>query len=103
MIDIKRILNDYKPNTTIWNEDTNEVHQLKQAFQALNDSDKIIFLLYVEYGSLRKVGKDVGVSHTIVYKEITRIKNLMYDYIRNNNNSGNNMLLNRFKRNNNDN
>ena len=40
--------------------------------------------MYAEYGSLRKVGKQLGVSHSIIYKNIMRIKKQIYDYIKTN-------------------
>lgn len=91
---INKILDEYKPHNSIWREDDDFIHFAKEAIQSLSDSDKIIFVLYCEYGSLRKVAKDLGVSHTIIYKEITRIRGLIYDYIKINSTSDNNMLLN---------
>ena len=67
-------MEDYQPDTSIWREYDDMVLYLKQAVDALETSDRIIFVLYCEYGSLRKVGKKLGVSHSIIYKNLRRIK-----------------------------
>lgn len=98
MNDINRVMEDYEPDETIWREYDDTVLWLKRAMNKLEDADRIIFMLYCEYGSLRKVGKKLGVSHSIIYKNIKRIKEQMYDYIRtycDNDDSG---LCDRFKR-----
>lgn len=89
-------MDDYKPDESIWREYDDDMLLLKQAVDSLEDADRIIFVLYAEYGSLRKVGKRLGVSHSIIYKNISRIKKQMYDYIKTNCVDGNCMLLDRF-------
>ena len=79
--DIKKVMEDYKPNKGIWNEDDELIDGIKNAVDNLKDADKIIFILYCETGSLREVGKMLGVSHTTIYKEIKRIKRLILDDI----------------------
>ena len=97
-MNITEIMNEYKPNLDICSENDDEMLLIKNAIDNLTNSDKIIFIMYCELGSLRKVGKELGVSHTIIYKEITKIKNKIYDYIKNVTVSNNNLLLDRFKR-----
>lgn len=75
-------MEDYVPDESIWNEDDDRVLNLKRAMYSLEDADRIIFMLYCEYGSLRKVGKRLGVSHSIIYKNIRRIKLLMLDWLK---------------------
>lgn len=91
-------MEDYKPDYSIWREDDEDMLMLKMALDSLEDSDRIIFILYAEWGSLRKVGKKLGVSHSIIYKNISRIKRQIYDYIKANCDNGNCLLLDRFKR-----
>ena len=91
-------MEDYKPDYSIWREDDEDMLMLKRALDSLEDSDRIIFVLYAEWGSLRKVGKKLNVSHSIIYKNISRIKRQIYDYIKANCNNGNSVLLNRFVR-----
>lgn len=77
-------MEDYKPDESIWREYDDEMLWFKRALEDLSDSDRIIFVLYTEYGSYRKVGRILNVSHSIIYKNITRIKKQMYDYIKTN-------------------
>lgn len=90
MVNIREIIEEYKPDNSIWREDDDIVDKIKRSIENLDDADKIIFILYCETGSLRKVGKTIGVSHTTIYKEIKRIKNrILYDigFINDNDNS----------------
>lgn len=89
---------DYEPIEDILSPDDEEVYQLKCALNALQPADKIIMVLYCEEGSLRRTGKALGVSHTIIYKQIKRIKQEMYDYIRTNFPHNNSVLLDRFEK-----
>ena len=75
MIEIRNLINEYVPDYDIFTEDDECMTALKQAVQNLNEANKIIFVLYAESGSLREVGKMLGVSHTSVYKVIKQIKN----------------------------
>lgn len=79
---INAVMNEYKPDESIWREYNDDMLMLKQALSSLSDADRVIFVLYCEYGSLRKVGKKLGVSHSIIYKNISRIKKEIYDYVR---------------------
>lgn len=84
---LNRVLEDYKADYSIWREDDDDMMNLKQAIDSLSESDRIIFVLYAEYGSLRKVGKQLGVSHSIIYKNVRRIKLQMLDWIKENTNN----------------
>lgn len=75
MIDIKKIIKEYEANENIFTEDNVEIYYIKKSLMQQPDADKIIFILYSEFGSLRKVAKELKVSHTIIYREIKRIKN----------------------------
>lgn len=94
---INKVMNDYKPDESIWREYNDDMLLLKQALNSLSDADRIIFVLYSEYGSLRKVGKQLGISHSIIYKNISRIKQEIYDFIRVNSDNSNSGLLSRFE------
>lgn len=95
---IQKIEEEYKPDLTIWNEDDEDMTLLKKTLMKLNESDRIIMLLYAETQSLREVGKMLGVSHTIIFKEIKRIKKEMYDIFKLNCTNSNSVLLGRFER-----
>lgn len=81
---IKRVMEDYEPDESIWREYSDDILNIKQAMDALSDADRIIFVLYCEYGSLRKVGKRLGVSHSIIYKNVRRIKEEMLGWLKEN-------------------
>lgn len=79
----KKIINEYNfKELDIFDEDDNRLIFTKQAIKQLSQSDYIIILLYAELGSLRKVGKELGISHTIIYKEIKRIREEIYNIIK---------------------
>ena len=85
MIDVQMMIKDYEPPVEdIWTEEEDEMIMLKKAVQSLSPADRIIFLLYAEYGSLRQVGKELGVSHTTIYKQINLIKSQIKDWCNNN-------------------
>lgn len=90
--DIKKILNDYKPNYDIMCEDSELITKLKQAVCNLSDADRIIFVLYCETGSLRQTAKMLGVSHTTIYKLIRNLKKQILDDIGYNADSNNSLL-----------
>lgn len=81
---LKRVMEDYVPDESIWREYDDTTLWIKRAMNSLEDSDRIIFMLYCEYGSLRKVGKRLGCSHSIIYKNIRRIKLMMLDWLQDN-------------------
>lgn len=94
---INKVMTDYKPDESIWRDYNDDILWLKRAMDNLSDADRIIFVLYCEYGSLRKVGKQLGVSHSIIYKNITRIKKQMYDFIKANCDSSDSDLCDRLE------
>ena len=51
-----------------------ETQKAKWALQQLEIPDRIIFELYCEYQSSRKVGAILGVTHNIVLREVRRIR-----------------------------
>ena len=94
---LKVMMSEYTDDKGI-DEESDEMKVLKNALKALDNADKIIFLIYAETRSLRQTGKILGVSHTIVYKLIKDIRRKLYDIIKNDSNNCNNLLLNRFER-----
>lgn len=59
---------------TITKDDDDELVALKNKVSRLSQVDKIIFLLYVEHGSLRKIAKILDVSLTTAHKRVKAIK-----------------------------
>lgn len=80
-INIKEIIEEYKPNDDIFSDDSDDVGILKESVMNLTSADKIIFLLYSELASYRKVAKILGVSHTIIYKQIKKIREDIREWI----------------------
>jgi len=74
MNDLKKIMKEYAPNNDIFCEDDELMMKIKKAVDKLEDGDKIIFIMYCECGSMRDLGKQLGVSHTAIWKIITKIK-----------------------------
>lgn len=95
---LNKVMEDYKPDNSIWRDYNDDVFILKQALDHLKDSDRIIFVMYAEYGSLRKVGKQLGVSHSIIYKNIMRIKREIYDFVKTNFDNSNSDLCDRLNK-----
>lgn len=95
MKNIAKMIDEYVPDK---DNDDDDIYHLKCALNALSPADKVIMVIYCEQGSLRKTGQILGVSHTIVYKQIKKIKKQMYDYLRTIYDNSNSVLLNRFER-----
>lgn len=74
MIDMRKLMEEYKPNYDIFCEDGELVTHIKEEVQKLSEPDRIIFIMYCEMGSLREVAKKLGVSHTTIFKFIKNIK-----------------------------
>lgn len=55
-------------------EDDARVYAIKKALSKLEKGDYIIFCLYMELQSKRKVAKQLGVSYSTMKKTIRRIK-----------------------------
>ena len=72
--ELKEICKEYEYDPDPFNEEDERVHRLKQALSKLERSDFIIFCLYMEYQSERKVGEILGCSRTPVSRTLRRIK-----------------------------
>lgn len=73
--EFREIRKDYAYDQSIFNDEDARVRRVKQVIMLeLDPVDRVLFLMYVDCGSLRKLGKHFGVSHTTLAKEIRRIK-----------------------------
>lgn len=80
MIDIQQILEDYAPDTSIWNDDDELVNKLKEIiYNKLTEPEKRIILMYAELGNLRKLGKELGVSTSSAWLKCREIKTKIID------------------------
>lgn len=74
--ELKAIVGEYTytGGTDIMCEDSQKVRVAKLAVGMLDEADRIIWCLAMDQESSRKVGKILGVSHSTVLKQLTRIK-----------------------------
>ena len=68
---LKRALDEYKPNIL---EDDEEMYQIKQVVDNLQESDRIIFLLYTELHSFTALSTILGISRSSCFWTIKRIR-----------------------------
>ena len=80
-------MEQFEYDDSIWNEDEQEIRKLKWAVEQLPLPDRILILLYAEYGSSRKVGKLLKVSHNLILKEVKKIKGKIFAIINGNSSS----------------
>ena len=74
--EIKDVLKEYEYDSDIMNDEDPRVLAIKEALAQVPPADKIMFCMYLELGSSRRLGKFLGgISHSTVLKEIKRIKN----------------------------
>lgn len=66
---------EYDLDYGIFSELDDRLFVLGSKINSLSESDKIIFFLYAELGSYRKVGRVLGFSHNTAGRLIKEIKN----------------------------
>lgn len=78
--DYKVIKEEYKWDSSIFNQDEERVSKLKEIINTkLSVVDKTIILLYVDCQSYRKLGKRFGLSHMTIRREVLRIKKIILE------------------------
>lgn len=80
--ELRTLLKEYTSKQYDMMEDTDELIELYEVIKALNDADKIILFLYAELGSLRAVGRTLGVSYTTARKAVLEIKQKIFEKLR---------------------
>ncbi|MCR5071194.1 MAG: sigma-70 region 4 domain-containing protein [Bacteroidales bacterium] len=68
------IRQDYAPDFSIFNEEPDKVRRVKEIIATLPKVDRLLFLMYTDCGSLRKLAARLGISYVTLQKEITRIR-----------------------------
>lgn len=69
---IQSLIDEMEPNALV---DDEKIYNIKDiVLHKLDENDKIVFLLYLEYGSMQKVGKKLHVSATTIYYIIRRVR-----------------------------
>lgn len=71
---INQLREEYTFDYGLFSDLDERLLDMKDRLESLNDADKNILLLYAEYGSLREVGKLIGVSHSSIRKYLNRIR-----------------------------
>lgn len=72
--EIRNIYKEYEEREIDMMEDTDELVNLYESISKLSPPDKIILYLYAELGSLRAVGRTLGVSYTTARKAVLEVK-----------------------------
>ena len=73
--ELRAILSEYAYDPDIMNNEDERSLEIKKAMTCLDDAERIIFCLYMELQSSRKLGEFLGgISHSTVLKEINRIR-----------------------------
>ena len=81
--ELRKLLREYEDKEENIMEDTDELLEIYDAVNALNEADRIILYLYAELGSLRAVGRTLGVSYSTARKAVQEIKNKIYEILEN--------------------
>lgn len=79
--DLRKLLREYENKEMDIMTDSDELLEVYDAINTLNDADKIILYLYAELGSLRAVGRTLGVSYSTARKAVIEIKNKIYEQL----------------------
>lgn len=73
---IYEILEEYKPNDSIFDEDDLHVKRLKSIiYNDLDETERRIILVYAELESTRQCKEVFGVGHTTIFLKIKEIQN----------------------------
>lgn len=80
--ELRKLLREYEDKEENIMEDTDELLEIYDAVNALNEADRIILYLYAELGSLRAVGRTLGVSYSTARKAVQEIKGKIYDNLK---------------------
>lgn len=77
---ISDIETEYQPAFDILTEEANLTYQIKRIiFEHLDITERRIILLYAEKGSMREVGKALGISTSKTHQLITAIRKKIID------------------------
>ena len=69
---LAQLKDEMKPDVLI---DSEEIYNIKDIIlHTLDENDRIVFLLYLEYNSMSKIAKMLHVSTTTIYYLIRRVR-----------------------------
>ena len=78
---VQELIKEYDFDTDDVFEFDDELKELSAAIKKLSLPDRIIILLYAHFASQRKVGKVLGVSHSVVGQELKRIREKIFEIL----------------------
>ena len=89
--ELHSIVKEYEYDPDPMNDEDERSLAIKEAMTKLPEADKIIWCLYMELQSSRKLGVVLGgVSHSTILKEINRIKDEIISHLGSATDSNNN-------------
>lgn len=65
---------EYTASKGVFDEDDARVRRCKAALRKLSDSDRRLFILYADTGSVRKLSQTLGVSKSTVQNRVSEIR-----------------------------
>lgn len=65
---------EYTASKGVFDEDDARVRRCKAALRRLSDSDRRLFILYADTGSVRKLSHTLGVSKSTVQNRVSEIR-----------------------------
>lgn len=65
---------EYTASKGVFDEDDARVRRCKAALRRLSDTDRRLFILYADIGSVRKMSQMLGVSKSTVQNRVTEIR-----------------------------
>ena len=65
---------EYTDSKGVFDEDDARVRRCKAALRRLSDSDRRLFILYADTGSVRKLSQMLGVSKSTVQNRVSEIR-----------------------------
>lgn len=73
-INIDELLEDYKLDLSLFTDLDDRLLDIAEKWEKLSLPERIVMVLYAEFGSLRKVGSLLNVSHSTVNNYINEIR-----------------------------
>ena len=73
---------EYTDSKGVFDEDDARVRRCKAALRRLSDSDRRLFILYADTGSVRKLSQMLGVSKSTVQNRVSEIRRELKKYMK---------------------
>lgn len=73
-INLDELLEEYKLDVSLFTNLDDRLLKIADKWLKLSATERIVMILYAEYGSLRKVGALLGFSHSTIDKYLKEIR-----------------------------